>query len=51
MRIPVQPCEGTCECWRELAKKVDGRTVRFELTDTPGAGGALFAEPARDNYL
>jgi hypothetical protein len=31
--------------------KVDGRTVRFELTDTPVVGGAFFAEPARDNYL
>lgn len=31
--------------------KVDGRTVRFELTDTPIAGRAFFAEPTQDNYL
>jgi hypothetical protein len=31
--------------------KVDGRTVWFELTDTPVAGGAFSADPARDNYL
>jgi hypothetical protein len=31
--------------------KVDDRTVRFELTDTPVVGGAFSAEPARDNYL
>lgn len=32
-------------------EEVDGRVVRFALTDTPVIGGYFMAEPAPDNYL
>lgn len=55
--VAVAPCTGrevrfTADADANVVGvRVDGRTVWLELTDTPVAGGAFFAEPTPDNYL